>query len=370
MSMGSDFNQGYGLGLNTRQMDKAPEYNPWSYLAGNAQNISNEKIAMMRVGGGGGGGMSAKKILENARIEALKEKEMELNNQAKEIANAEQEIRNRAAARKESDDYIARADERARGLATDRYTSEDRAKANSAEQAIRGFYAKDPESIINFINQNGSSDANAIDVQWGTGQEGLDDAGKVYIKFSDGRTAVYANDKDAIEKVIAPMAILQQDIKGRMTEAQQAESDINQYKAENERQKGLDTRSREWGKQNYKKPFTNSEKITLRNSLAKELDRQPTEEELNIEIAKIEGRKNAPNMGGRRGTPSEAGYGLNTGGTNTVTESEVRATAKDRGWSKEKTEKYIKDGKANGKIKSDSKKDNDDSDSDSESSED
>lgn len=225
MSIGSDFNSGYGMGLNTKQMNEGPSFNPYAYLSEVASGNTARDVAMINaMSRGGGGGVPAKKILENARIETLKQKQLELNNAALELDNKAKEIANYEAKMKASDERIARSDERAKGLATERYATEDRAKANSTEQAIRGFYTKDKESILNFINQNGSPEANAVDVEWGTGQDGLEDAGKVYIKFSDGRTVAYANDKDAIEKVIAPMAILQQDIKGRMTQAQQKEA--------------------------------------------------------------------------------------------------------------------------------------------------
>lgn len=244
MSMGSDFSSGYGLGLDTKRVNQAPSFNPWPYLAQAGGGVTPS----FRGGGysRGGGGVPAKQILENARIEALKQKEADLKLKEADLKLTAQDIANKAAEQKMNQDRLKfmgdrtkAAEDRAQGLKTERYAADDRANVNSADQAIRGFYTKDKEPILNFINQNGSPEANAVDIEWGTGQDGMDDAGKVYIKFSDGRTVAYANDKDAIEKVIAPMAILQQDIKGRMTQAQQKEA--------SQKDRGLDIREKRAG---------------------------------------------------------------------------------------------------------------------------
>lgn len=310
MSMGSDFSSGYGLGLDTKRVNQAPSFNPWPYLAQAGGGVTPSFRG--RVYSRGGGGVPAKQILENARLEALKRKETELNIAAKEIENRAAEQKMNQDRLKFMGDRTKAAEDRAQGLKTERYAADDRANVNSADQAIRGFYTKDKEPILNFINQNGSPEANAVNVNWGDGSE-LDDAGKVYIKFSDGRTVAYANDKDAIEKVIAPMAILQQDIKGRMTENQAANIEV-------EKQKGLNTSSKEWGKQNQKERVPESEKAKLRakfiTDYQKNNDGAFPDDTIVKEFEKITfGETKVMNRAGNQRTPSEAGYqGLNTSG--------------------------------------------------------
>lgn len=329
MSIGSDYAAGMNIGINTRQVNQGPSFNPYSYLSEVASGNTARDVAMINaMGRGGGGGVSPKAILEDAQTTFLKRKEQELKNERAALDNEraaldieKQEREMRDAQRKASIDRIAQAEAGVKTATDARVAADERNKGARKESAIQGFYTKDAGSIINFINQNGNQDANAVDVTWGDGSE-IDDAGKVYIKFSNGNTVAFNSNEEAIEKLILPMAAIEQQAKGRPTE-----KDI----MEDETKRGIATNkdAKEWGKNAQIKPLSNAERIRLRNSMAKELERPPTEQELNAEIVKIEGRVKAPNMAGRRGTPSEAG--IKTGQSSGNSEKEIAAAAIARG---------------------------------------
>lgn len=224
MSIGSDFTSGYGQGLNTRQANQGPSFNPWGYLEGNARNVSAEKIALINASGRGGGGSSPKQILYNASMDALREKEMQLNNASKELDIKAKEIDIANTQRRASDERIKTAEDRAKGIATDRASYETDQKKAQSDAAVRGFYTRDEEAIKNFINSNGNRDANVVAVDWGPDDD-PETKGTVSMKFSDGNIVAFANPQDAIEKVVVPMLAIQQDIKGRMSEADKVKAE-------------------------------------------------------------------------------------------------------------------------------------------------
>jgi len=232
MSLGSDFASGYGLGLKTREFN-----NPASILNMTLQ-AHQPKSGYIKRG-------SAGSILQEARKEALEIKARELDLKAKELEIKETALNNdmdRRLVAAQTENYASVTKQReSEGLRQSRLDAEKRVtearglvidqekerKSQMAEKAIRGFYTKDKTAIMEFVNQNGSPNANIKDVRW---QEGKDEktgqeTSKVTLYFDNGQKATFDSDKEAINKVILPMAIMLKDVEGRMTDAQRVSAE-------------------------------------------------------------------------------------------------------------------------------------------------
>ena len=252
MSMGSDFASGYSMGLNTRQLNQGPSINPYAYLAEVSRGNTAHDVAMINAmgrGGGSRGGVPApKEILTNAREESLRQKgleldniareldikakelnirDLELDNIARELDIKAKELNIRDAERRSSDEYIKRADDRARGLATDNQAYEAEQNKAQQEAAIRGFYTRDRDSILNFINKAGNAQISAID--WGPDND-PDLKGTVSVQYDNGGVQVFESPSEAVKNLILPMMAIQQESKGAMTEYERGKLEADEDK--------------------------------------------------------------------------------------------------------------------------------------------
>lgn len=231
MSMGSDFASGYSMGLNTRQLNQGPSINPYAYLAEVSRENTARDVAMINAmgrGGGSRGGVPApKEILTNAREESLRQKGLELDNIARELDIKAKELNIRDAERRSSDEYIKRADDRARGLATDNQAYEAEQNKAQQEAAIRGFYTRDRDSILNFINKAGNAQISAID--WGPDND-PDLKGTVSVQYDNGGVQVFESPSEAVKNLILPMMAIQQESKGAMTEYERGKLEADEDK--------------------------------------------------------------------------------------------------------------------------------------------
>lgn len=341
MSMGSDFSSGYGLGLDTKRVNQAPSFNPWTYLAQAGGGVTPSFRGGGTRSGGVGGGVPAKQILENARIEALKQKEADLKLKEGELKLTAQDIANKAAEQKinhDKLDYYAKrtkeAEDKAQGLRTENWNQQYGKDVSQfdvdRDAAARGFATRDKNAIMKFFNNYGNADSNINDITWGDGS--LDDAGTVYMQYNDGNTVAYPNAQDAIEKTLLPMSAIEQNKRTGMTDYQRAQ-------LESKEQERLDKRSKEWGEQNtkakqaeansnnkiYEKYVNDAEKYNMEND-----DQIPIMSR--DEYFRTRGlNTKAPNRAGNQRTPSEAGFtqGMDTSGNGNNQRTVVR-TGKDK----------------------------------------
>lgn len=305
MSMGSDFSSGYGMGLNTRQMGSS-NVNP---LAGAIALINNRRY--FNYGGGtgkGGGGVPApKEILTNAREESLRQKGLELDNIARELDIKAKELNIRDAERRSSDEYIKRADDRARGLATDNQAYEAEQNKAQQEAAIRGFYTRDRDSILNFINKAGNAQISAID--WGPDND-PDLKGTVSVQYDNGGVQVFESPSEAVKNLILPMMAIQQESKGAMTEYERGKLEADEDKLAFDKYKTL---SEQGEKANKASGSLTAREINEKvegfvNNYVKANNAMPRQEEIDLFKEYISGEA----ARGVEASPSEAGTGLRT----------------------------------------------------------
>jgi hypothetical protein len=307
MSLGSDYAGGYNLGLNTKaSYGGGSQSNPWPYLSDIA-NVNLRRSLAMGGGGGGGGGKSAKQILEESRLEALKVKEQELNNRAKEIEITANEQAVKQSRMQEVDRRAKEAEDRAQGLRTQNEVAAKTKETDMGKQAIEGAYTRKSQPIMDYINRNGNKDANAEAVDF-VDPDGKD-TGKVYIKFSDGNTVMYPNASEFGKQVVLPMEAIRQDIAGQVTGKEQAQIDV-------QKEKNIGLSTKEWGKQSAKQkvPAAEQAKIIAKfiTDYQKANGNMPDENVISEFKKTTFGEGPVMNRSGNQRTPTEAG--LDTAG--------------------------------------------------------